>query len=146
MNREELNKKIKELEYYINREELKKSGNIMFMIVTLLTILGGGFALGILFNSLAKIMMLAIGIGAFANVGTIKQLMDANDEIKRCHEQIDEYHEQLNRNHLNSNNEIKKEVKNNYSYNREKERIKKEVKIETFTEEDFYEESNNKRR
>ena len=145
MNREELNKKIKELEYHINKQELKKSGNIMFMIVTLLTILGGGFVLGLLFNSLAKIMMLAIGIGAFTNVGTIKQLMDANDEIKRCNEQIDEYKNDLNR--PITNNVTKKEIKeakNNYSYNKEK--INNEVKIETFTEEDFYEENNKKGR
>ena len=145
MNREELNKKIKELEYHVNKQELKKSGNIMFMIVTLLTILGGGFVLGLLFNSLAKIMMLAIGIGAFTNVGTIKQLMDANDEIKRCNEQIDEYKNDLNRPITNNvTKKETKEIKNNYSYNKEK--INNEVKIETFTEEDFYEENNKKGR
>ena len=145
MNREELNKKIKELEYHVNKQELKKSGNIMFMIVTLLTILGGGFVLGLLFNSLAKIMMLAIGIGAFTNVETIKQLMDANDEIKRCNEQIDEYKNDLNRPITNNvTKKETKEIKNNYSYNKEK--INNEVKIETFTEEDFYEENNKKGR
>ena len=149
MSKEEYKEKIKELEYFINDQELRKARNFMFMCITLISILGGGLVLGLLFHNLAKIMMLAIAIGVFTNAGTIKILEDANAEIKRCNHQISVYKEDLSKLESKGKTLVKKqtkEVKKDYSYKPENNKNKKEVKIERFTEEDFLEENNRKSR
>ena len=117
----------------------------MFLIITILTIIGGGLALGLLFGSLSKIIMLAIATSVLVNVRTISELEKANYNIKRYHHQISEYNKELKNN--GRNNSIKrekeeiKETKKDYSYKHEVTETKKpEVKIERFTEEDFNDE------
>lgn len=138
MDKENMLKEIKSLEYDINKEEIKKSGLTMFMFITILTIMGGGLALGLLFGSLSKIVMLAIAASALVNVNTINELGKTKYNLKRYSHQISEYKKKMNNVSNNVRVEVKKE--NNYSYkpkNKLDENKKHEVKIERFMEEDF---------
>ena len=81
MEKEDLKKKINGLEYGISNMQAKKAKNFLFMFVTLFAILGGGFVLGLIFGSLAKIMMLAVAISALVNVDAIKAIGQANYNI-----------------------------------------------------------------
>lgn len=149
MEKEELKKKINGLEYYISNLEVKKARNILYMAVTLFVILGGGLVLGLIFGSLAKIMMLAVAISALVNVDAVKAIGDANRNIKRCTDQIETYNKQIEKTNVNKNSvqkEVVKEKKNDYTYKPDKEKAKQEVKIERFSDEDYYENRGNKRR
>ena len=146
MDKEELNEKIKELEYFINKQELNKSGYIMFLLITLFTILGGGLAIGLLFNNLAKIMMLAIASGVLINVKAISEIGKANDEIKRCSKQLSIYNNDLKNIDKKTTKVNKQDIhvsNNNYSYNPSKE---KNDGIGRFDENDFDDTYNHKRR
>ena len=117
------------------------------MLVTAFTILGGGLVIGLIFGSLAKVLMLAVATGVLANVGSFKAIGEANEEIKRCRHQITVYNDQMKA--TNNNVNIPQAVKDppkDYAYKPEKEKTKTEVKIEKFTEEDFYEDTHSKRR
>ena len=95
MEKEELKKKINSLEYSISYANGKTAKHILFMSVTLFAILGGGLVLGLIFGSLAKIMMLAVAISALVNVDAIKGIGKANYDIKRYNDQIADYEVQM---------------------------------------------------
>lgn len=156
MSEKEIKDKITELERFIEKQELRRAQNVMLMIVSVLSILGGGLLLGWLFDSLAKLMILAVGFAALPFIDTAKEIGEANDEIKRCNNQIDIYNRQIDSNGNNKSNTVtkqevkekkeEKEVKKDYSYKPENNKKKPEIKIERFTEEDFLDDDKPKSR
>ena len=143
MNSKELKSKINELEYDVSDLKIKKAGYIRLIFFILATVIGGGVVLGILFGSLAKLAMLATAISVFTSVGAIKGLDETSSELKYVNAQIADYKEQIKKldGKKNTNKvtkEIKQEEKKDYSFKHEDSPKKnKEVKIETFSEEDF---------
>ena len=147
MDRDELKKKIAGLEHYISNQEVKKARNILYIAITLFTILGGGLVLGLIFGSLAKIMMLAIAVAALVNVDALKAIGNANNTIKRCNDQIAAYRKEGNKDMVNKQaviKEVQKEKTKDYAYKPEK--SKSEIKIEHFDENDFSDNRSSKRR
>ena len=143
MNSKELKSKINDLEYDVSELKLKKAGFIRLIIFICLAILGGGLALGFLFGSVAKIMMLAVAASVLTSVTAIKEVDKASIELKYVRAQIKDYQSQIDKLEGKSNTVKqvkveKKEEKKDYSYKREETPKKKSPdKIETFDMNDF---------
>ena len=124
MNSKELKSKINELEYDISDLKLKRARYIRFILLIALTILGGGLALGFLFNSVAKIMMLAVAASVLTSVGAIREVDKASSELNYVVAQIKDYKRQIDKlegknNTIKQEKVVKQEVKNDYSYKKD---------------------------
>ena len=148
MSEEELNQKIRELQYYVKKDDNKKAALLLQLIITTIGILATGILLGTIFGQMAICVMTAIFACIPIDATKAMEYTKLTDTINRYLDQIENYNKDIDRIHEKQRTNGKEKEKGpdtekkKYEYRKgdtkDKDKPKsKDIPIEFFDESDF---------